>query len=273
MRGIPLAVRARKQLREGQRRNSGSHPQSSYLALVQALSLAAGLFRRGREMKDIFDLITRTADGAVGVDREQRIVLWNKGAEALFGFKAKDVLGQFCYEVIGGLDDSGCEVCQKGCFAMTAALQQALVSTCDLLVRTNGDRQTWVNVSTMVIPPKWRNLFVLVHLFRNIRHQKEMEGFVKQLGSNVLNHSSNHGANAPTKLPCPQPTNLTSREQEVLRLLAAGASTKAIGEQLFISPLTARNHIRNLLAKLGVNSRLEAVLTAYKGFWFDSNSS
>lgn len=52
---------------------------------------------------------------------------------------------------------------------------------------------------------------------------------------------------------------LTLREREVLGELAKGKSGEDIADQLHISPLTVRTHIRNLMAKLGVHSRLEAV--------------
>jgi DNA-binding NarL/FixJ family response regulator len=53
--------------------------------------------------------------------------------------------------------------------------------------------------------------------------------------------------------------DLTPREHEVLVLLADGKSTTDIVETLFLSVHTVRNHIRNLLTKLQVRSRLEAV--------------
>lgn len=52
---------------------------------------------------------------------------------------------------------------------------------------------------------------------------------------------------------------LTPREQEVLGCLAKGRSGDEIALELSIAPLTVRTHIRNLMAKLGVHSRLEAV--------------
>ena len=52
---------------------------------------------------------------------------------------------------------------------------------------------------------------------------------------------------------------ITRRELEVLGLLAEGLSNAAIGARLHISPNTVRNHVQNLLAKLGASSRLEAV--------------
>ena len=55
---------------------------------------------------------------------------------------------------------------------------------------------------------------------------------------------------------------LTPRELEVLRLLMEGRSNRQIAEQLFISGKTASVHVTNILAKLGVHSRLEAAATA-----------
>jgi DNA-binding CsgD family transcriptional regulator/tetratricopeptide (TPR) repeat protein len=55
---------------------------------------------------------------------------------------------------------------------------------------------------------------------------------------------------------------LTRRELEVLRLLVEGCSNRQIAEQLFISGKTASVHVTNLLAKLGVHSRLEAAARA-----------
>jgi DNA-binding CsgD family transcriptional regulator len=55
---------------------------------------------------------------------------------------------------------------------------------------------------------------------------------------------------------------LTPREVEVLRLLVEGRSNRQIAETLFISGKTASVHVTNILAKLGVHSRLEAAATA-----------
>jgi DNA-binding NarL/FixJ family response regulator len=55
---------------------------------------------------------------------------------------------------------------------------------------------------------------------------------------------------------------LTPRELEVLHLLIAGRSNRQIAEQLFISGKTASVHVTNILAKLGVHSRLEAAARA-----------
>lgn len=59
---------------------------------------------------------------------------------------------------------------------------------------------------------------------------------------------------------------LTFREQEILARVATGATDKEIAEQLTISLFTVKSHMRNILAKLHVNSRYEAArLARYKG--------
>jgi DNA-binding CsgD family transcriptional regulator len=59
-----------------------------------------------------------------------------------------------------------------------------------------------------------------------------------------------------------RPTGLTPRELEVLGLIAAGHTAKAVARRLDISPKTAENHIQNLYAKIGVATRAGAALYA-----------
>jgi DNA-binding NarL/FixJ family response regulator len=61
--------------------------------------------------------------------------------------------------------------------------------------------------------------------------------------------------------PAPQ---LTAREQEIVRLLAAGRANKEIAAELVISERTARTHVSNILAKLGLTSRTQAALWAVR---------
>ncbi len=58
--------------------------------------------------------------------------------------------------------------------------------------------------------------------------------------------------------------SLTPREQEIMRLLAEGFSTKEIGEKLFISPKTVENHRANLMNKLDLQGTVELVRYAAK---------
>ncbi|MDP3892975.1 response regulator transcription factor [Nocardioides sp.] len=57
---------------------------------------------------------------------------------------------------------------------------------------------------------------------------------------------------------------LTDRELEVLRLVARGLNNREIAKQLFISENTVKNHVRNILEKLQLHSRMEAVIYAVR---------
>lgn len=220
-------------------------------------------------MGDLLELIANTSDGVFAVDPHHRIILWNEAAERLLGFQAREVLGRFCYEVLGSRDPSGHLVCHKRCQPHLMAAEGELPPSQDLITWTKDGREIWLNVTTVVVPTHRRDLSVLVHIFRDISRQKEMEQFVQQLLSSVARLSWPQGLE-----PLPEPLSLgtprdhvqelTVREIEVLRLLASGTSTKAIAEKLCISPSTVKNHTQNILAKLKVHSRLEAVALAFR---------
>jgi DNA-binding CsgD family transcriptional regulator len=71
------------------------------------------------------------------------------------------------------------------------------------------------------------------------------------------------GMAVPRSAPTAEtPTYLTPRQNEVLQLLAVGASTDQIAEELFLSQQTVRNHVRQILRALRAHSRLEAVVKA-----------
>jgi DNA-binding NarL/FixJ family response regulator len=83
--------------------------------------------------------------------------------------------------------------------------------------------------------------------------------FGAELGDRVLNRLIWAGP-AVRKPTFP---GLTARELEILDLLAAGWSANRIARALFVEPKTIRNHIGNILSKLGAATRLEAVLMAH----------
>ena len=62
---------------------------------------------------------------------------------------------------------------------------------------------------------------------------------------------------------------LTKRECEVLQLLTDGQSNRTIGETLFISEKTVKNHVSSILQKMSVNDRTQAVVTGIKNGWVE----
>jgi DNA-binding NarL/FixJ family response regulator len=66
------------------------------------------------------------------------------------------------------------------------------------------------------------------------------------------------------EVPVDMPVRLSKREQDVLRLVVEGRSNEKIGEGLSIDAGTARNHVSHILAKLGVDNRVQAAVRAVR---------
>src|SRR3954469_11954408 len=69
-----------------------------------------------------------------------------------------------------------------------------------------------------------------------------------------------------TSVPIPR---LTERELDVLRLVAQGLTNREVADQLYIAENTVKNHVRNILEKLHLHSRMEAVLYAVREKLFE----
>jgi DNA-binding CsgD family transcriptional regulator len=76
-----------------------------------------------------------------------------------------------------------------------------------------------------------------------------------------------------TRIARPAPpkelSELTERETEILRLIAAGLSNAEIGRKLYISETTVKTHVTHILAKLGLRDRVQAVVLAYQAALFE----
>jgi two-component system response regulator DegU len=93
---------------------------------------------------------------------------------------------------------------------------------------------------------------------------RETMPFVQNLvNSNLINLSAHTGEE-----PAPSTCNpLTRREAEVLRLIALGKTNKVIGETLFISEKTVKNHVSHIFQKVGATDRTTAVVESIKLGW------
>jgi DNA-binding NarL/FixJ family response regulator len=83
------------------------------------------------------------------------------------------------------------------------------------------------------------------------------------MASKLLNEFASMIKRGDERQQVPAP-RLTDREMEVLRLVAKGLNNRDIAKQLFISENTVKNHIRNILEKLQLHSRMEAVVYAVR---------
>lgn len=187
---------------------------------------------------------------------DQKITTWNATAEKLLGRRQDQVLGKKCYEVMLAIAGPGRIRCKRGCAVITNAAKGRTTRDFDLECRMADGSHRQINMSVVLIGQETGGRRVL-HLFRDVTDRRRVEhASAGHLPSNVgrlkktVADLSTNGYRLPP---------LTTREDQVLRLLAAGKNTTDISDILKIRPLTARNHVSRLLSKLGVRSRLEAV--------------
>ncbi len=196
----------------------------------------------------------RSADGLFVTDEEQRIVAWSPSAEAALGHRAADVVGRRCYEVIAGTDICSHPVCRPGCTAVTNAFRGRTTASYDVAALGSKGQRVWVNNSIIVSREEGGRGPLLVHLFRRRKAPPAARtAAAEQPPARIRSHGP---ARRGGLLP------LSRRELETLHMLAAGQTTVEIAEALTISRYTARNHINNLLRKLGARNRIEGLLLA-----------
>lgn len=206
---------------------------------------------QGRIQNDALEQsLDRAGDGAVVIGPDSRIAVWNRAAERILGWKAKEVLGRPCCEVLAGEDGHGNGLCYQGCDVMGQVRLGEPVEHFEMKTRSKAGRPVWLDVSILEAPATNGNRPMTVHLFRDITATKKLLEIVREKTAPAPSSNGNGAA------------GLTKREIEILRLMAAGANTKVLAERLNVSPATVRNHAQNIFAKLDVHSRLEAVAWA-----------
>lgn len=221
-------------------------------------------------MKHLLQALSKASDAAFVINEDLRILYWNEAAESILGFTAEQATGRYCYDLLEGRDENGRTFCRRFCLIAISALRDRAPSNTDINVSRADSERRWINLSTFAYPtdvPKASN--VIVHLFRDATRKKSSERFAEEIieASRKLRDENEYAITPTAPIESPSDSRLdalTSRERQVLLLLARGFGTTEIATSLSISPSTTRNHINNILRKLGVHSRLEAVAHAYQ---------
>ena len=218
-------------------------------------------------MKQLMATLEGAADGALILDTEDRVVFWNSAAERLLGFRAEEVIGRPCHEVMRGKTLKGHPLCARPCSIACRLAGGRAVRNFDMQTFTKSGRMVWLNVSSIPVPTRKKGRFAVAHLFRDVTKQARVRRLVEDLHSVLCSGPAEPAGPATGSDPTPaiSPTlPLSEREREVLRLLAAGEPSKAIADRLCISQATVRNHIQHILEKLGAHSRLQALAIAFR---------
>lgn len=150
-------------------------------------------------MKQLTAMLERTADGAMVVDQEGKIVLWNRVAERLLGFRAQDVVGRFCHDVMKGETLSGRPLCSPYCPIGARVARGGGVRQFDMQTHTKDGRLVWLNVSSLPVPSRKPGTFWVAHLFRDITAQARVSQLVQEL----------HAAACPIQVRPPEPCTVS----------------------------------------------------------------
>jgi len=211
------------------------------------------------EARGFCEALERSPDATFVTDRRNRVVFSNRAAEALLGFAAGESFGLSCDAVLKGRDVFDNRYCALNCPVMQIASRGECVRDFRLTVQTHDGGEVTVELSVLqlvVTPPEH---YYLAHVLRPLeragRAPVSPEAVPQPPRSTLEIFRESTDVRA---------RRLTAREVEVLGMLAAGRTTPEISARLCISALTARNHIQNILEKLEVHSKSEAIAFAFQ---------
>lgn len=185
-----------------------------------------------------------TGDPAFAVNRSGVIVLWNSAAEHMFGYPSSTVMGCHCWKLLSGRDTFGNQYCCERCPLREMAFDHHPVSTSQIYFKTAREGRKLYDLNCLVFF-NGSSDGLLLHTCR--LQTAEQVNAIAINAKTIPLFINSRGA-------------LTSREREVLTLLADGNNTHEIAYVMCISERTVHNHVQHTLNKLRVHNRLEAVV-------------
>lgn len=194
-----------------------------------------------------------SAEATFAVNDRGVIVAWNAAAERLLGYSAQQAVGAQCHELMHGFNPSGAPICGPDCPVVESCKYGTSARRFEMTVPRPDGVEVAVDVVTVTVYEDDEP--IAIHVLNetpSVRHLETVaQHVVERLTARTL------------PIPATQPAEaLTVRELSVLRLLAEGVRTEDIAQHLGLSRSTVRNHVQNIIAKLGVHSRVEAVVAA-----------
>jgi DNA-binding CsgD family transcriptional regulator len=213
-------------------------------------------------MPMLVDFLFRTVDGALAVDAAQRIVFWNPACEQLLKRPARLALGRRCCEVLQGCNAAGETVCRPGCAVAQLARGGVPPESFPLWVDDGHGAKQCLAANIVLMPSPSKHEWTVVCLL----HRGTPAAALDMLQGAVQPGPRPAGGNGAdtAHMPAAAASGLTTREDEIFRLLAEGLPVRAISARLYISPVTVRNHLQHIMAKLDLHSQRETVAYAYR---------
>ena len=174
-----------------------------------------------------------------------RVEYCNPATAVLLKRDRHQIEGQRCCEVMRLRSPEGKLLCRADCAVQAQVRRGKVPQMRPTLLSVNGDPPRTVDLFSVAVSPPGGRRIAILHVIKDSA-EAHADSVVK---------TDRH--REPTSCAC-----LSPREKEVLRHLAVGEGTDQIADELFLSSATVRNHIRAILSKLKVHSRIEAVLAS-----------
>ena len=228
--------------------------------------------RAEHQQAEVLDVLAQSDTPAVATDMAGHILFWNRAAERLLSRPGREVLGRRCYDVLAGRDVFGNRFCHENCSVVSMGRKGEAVQGFEMVLTSPAKQEQALNVTILKVPSSRPDLFTLVHLLQPIDRTTRLNRALEQLGASRPTPASRDAwrpvaTTASSLTPPASSPPLTDREKEILRWVAAGLQNKEVAQKLGISLATVRNHIHNILEKLEVHSKLEAVSLAFRQGW------
>ena len=217
---------------------------------------------------DLLDILSAGYPPAFASDSRERIVFWNRGASELLGRPSDEALGRRCWDVILGRDVFGNRFCYGNCAVRTTLQRGEEVCGFEMRMAANGHGPLLTHVTILRIPSVRPDLYTIVHILHAVEESSRLARVLEGLGAVPVEAGASPRPEPAAASPTGPP--LTVREREVLTWVARGLQNKEIAQTLDLSVATVRNHIHNILEKLEVHSKLEAVSLAFRSGWVHS---
>jgi DNA-binding CsgD family transcriptional regulator len=224
--------------------------------------------RGGGTGTDVLEALANTATPAFATDAAGHVVFWNRAIEKLLDRPRKEALGRHCFDLIGGRDVFGNRFCHESCAVRCMIRNGEAIQGFEMVVGSTPRPEQPVHVSILEVPAAGPEDRLLVHLLQPVDQAGRLARALERLGP-ARTPDGPDGSPLRESGPAPPAACplLTKRENEVLQCAAAGLQNKEVAQKLGISLATARNHIHNILEKLDVHSKLEAVSLAFRQGW------
>jgi PAS domain S-box-containing protein len=201
-------------------------------------------------------------EATIAIDERGLVIAWNAAAEKLLGRDAADALGKPCYELMHGSSPAGVPICNAECAVIGLCREGKAARRYEMVANRPDGTELWLDVTSVTLDDDGHP--VSVHVLTESISAKRLAGIAEEVAGRLAGHQHTgvDTSNEAARRAIGQA--LTSREIEVLRLVAAGVSTDGIARQLSLARNTVRNYVQNIEGKLGAHSRIEAVVLALR---------